>query len=62
VIRGWNNYHTRLQAERKRFNVLNKFVYDRLRIFLKRKYSDQSRGGWRLVDNVPAKLGLVQFG
>jgi hypothetical protein len=41
LIRGWNNYQTRIQAEAKRFETLNRFVYDRLRIFLKRKYSSQ---------------------
>jgi hypothetical protein len=29
VIRGWNNYHTRVQADQKRFRFLNRFVWDR---------------------------------
>lgn len=65
VIRGWSNYHHHhggTRAQRDRFEKLNWFVYDRLRIFLKRKYGDQSRGGRRVVGNVPGKLGLVQFG
>jgi hypothetical protein len=45
-----------------REETLNRFVYDRLRIFLKRKYNDQSRGKWRLVGKAPEKLGLAQFG
>ncbi len=62
VIRGWNNYQTRVQAEQKRFRQLNQFVWDRLRIFLKRKYSDASRGTRRASDELFIRLGLVQFG
>ena len=38
------------------------FVRERLRIFLKRKYSDQSRGNKRVPSNLPVRLGLYQFG
>lgn len=64
VIRGWNNYQTRSskRAEAKRFNTLNKFVYERMRIFLKRKYEDKSRGNKRVSGNLPVKRGLLQFG
>jgi RNA-directed DNA polymerase len=62
IIRGWNNYHTRIRAEQKRFLRLNHYVNERMRIFLKRKYSDRSRAGWRVAGNLPAKLGLAQFG
>ena len=62
TIRGWNNYHTRIQADQKRFRYLNWFVRDRLRIFLKRKYDDPSRGTRRVSDNVLIRLGLAQFG
>jgi len=65
VIRGWNNYHQYkvfIQAEQKRFDVLNYFVLNRLRIFLKRKYSDSTMGLRRVSDNLPVKLGLCQFG
>jgi RNA-directed DNA polymerase len=62
IIRGWNNYQTRIRAERKRFLRLNHYVNERMRIFLKRKYSDRSRAGWRVAGNLPAKLGLAQFG
>jgi hypothetical protein len=30
--------------------------------FLKRKYSDPSRGTGRVHDNLPVRLGLYQFG
>lgn len=62
VIRGWNNYHTRLWAEQKRFLSLNQFVRERLRIFLKRKHSDPTRGTRRVSYEVFDRLGLAQFG
>jgi hypothetical protein len=62
VIRGWNNYHTASWPVAKRFNHLNSFVRERLRIFLKRKYTDQSRGCRRVHDNLVGRLGLCQFG
>lgn len=62
VIRGWNNYHTRIRAERKRFFHLNQFVWNRLRIFLKRKYDDPSRGTRRASPELFERLGLAQFG
>jgi len=65
VIRGWNNYQTRNRWARtgnKMFNGLNWFVRDRLRIFLKRKYSLSTRGTRKLSDDLLVKLGLCQFG
>lgn len=62
TIRGWNNYHTRIQADQKRFRYLNQFVWDRLRIFLKRKHDDPSRGYRRASHEVFQRLGLAQFG
>ncbi|MFC1886315.1 group II intron maturase-specific domain-containing protein [Thermodesulfobacteriota bacterium] len=62
VIRGWNNYHKVRGAERKRRIKLNFFVRERLRIFLRRKYSDRSRGSRRTRDNLFVRLGLCQFG
>lgn len=62
VIRGWNNYHTRIQADQKRFRFLNRFVWDSLRIFLKRKHSDSSRGCRRASHAMFRRLGLIQFG
>ncbi len=61
VLRGWGNYHIRARGERKRLRTLNTFVRERLRIFLKRKYSDRSRGARRLLGNLPARLGLFQL-
>jgi group II intron reverse transcriptase/maturase len=62
VIRGWNNYHKAVRPVLKRFRKLNAFVRERLRIFLKRKYSDQSKGTWRVHNNLVVRLGLYQFG
>ncbi len=62
VLRGWDNYQRRALSARKRVLKLNGFVRDRLRIFLKRKYSDQSRGTRRVHGNLPVRLGLYQFG
>ena len=62
VIRGWNNYHKAIRPVLKRLRKLNAFVRERLRIFLKRKYSDQSRGTWRVHNNLVVRLGLYQFG
>jgi group II intron reverse transcriptase/maturase len=62
VIRGWNNYHTATRPVRKRLRKLNGFVRERLRIFLKRKYSDKTRGTWRVHNNLGVRLGLYQFG
>ncbi len=50
VIRGWNNYHNIRGTERKRRLKLNVFVRERLRIFLRRKYNDASRGAKRVLD------------
>jgi RNA-directed DNA polymerase len=61
VLRGWANYHIRARGERKRLKKLNGFVRERLRIFLKRKYSDEMRGSRRLHGNLLARLGLYQF-
>ncbi|MEE8539507.1 MAG: group II intron reverse transcriptase/maturase [Woeseiaceae bacterium] len=62
VIRGWNNYHTVYGSCRKRRRKLNWFVHHRLRIFLKRKYSDPSRGYRRVSNSFAVRLGLCQFG
>ena len=64
VIRGWNNYQTRgaKWVTPKRFIALNRFVYERIRIFLKRKYEDKSRGYKRVSNSLLLELGLAQFG
>ena len=61
VLRGWNNYYTVINMIKKRKRKLNGFVRERLRIFLKRKYSDQSRGAKRVSDNLVVRLGVYQF-
>ena len=61
-LRGWDNYHRKAKCGRKRVRKLNGFVRDRLRIFLKRKYSDQSRGTRRVHNGIAVRLGLYQFG
>jgi group II intron reverse transcriptase/maturase len=62
VIRGWNNYHTAIPPVRERLLKLNYFVWERIRIFLKRKYSDETRGTRRVSGAMMARLGLIQFG
>jgi group II intron reverse transcriptase/maturase len=62
VIRGWNSYHKATKPIAKRIRKLNGFVLERIRIFLKRKYSDQSRGTRRVHNNLFVRLGLYQFG
>ena len=62
VVRGWNNYHTAIRPIGKRLRKLNPYVWDRIRIFLKRKYGDQSRGTRRAYGGLIVRLGLHQFG
>jgi RNA-directed DNA polymerase len=62
VLRGWDNYQSKAMSSRKRVRKLNGFVRNRLRIFLKRKYSDQSRGTRRVHNGLAVRLGLYQFG
>ena len=62
VLRGWSNYHMAVSPERKRLIKLNTFMYERLRIFLKRKYTDRTRAYKRVSGNLPVRLGLFQFG
>jgi RNA-directed DNA polymerase len=62
VIRGWNNYHKAVRPILKRIRKLNAFVRERIRKFLKRKYSDRSRGTRRVHNNRVVRLGLYQFG
>jgi group II intron reverse transcriptase/maturase len=62
VIRGWNNYHKATNPVKKRLRKLNSFVWERIRIFLKRKYGDQTRGTRRSPHSVTSRLRLYQFG
>jgi len=61
VLRGWDNYHRAAYANRQRIVKLNAFVWDRLRIFWKRKHNTETRGTVKLSGKVLAKLGLYQF-
>jgi RNA-directed DNA polymerase len=61
VLRGWNAYHASVCPERKRLRKLNTFIRERFRIFLKRKYSDPTRGSRRVQGNLLVRLGLFQF-
>jgi len=61
VLRGWHRYHTTIRPVRDRLRKLNLFVRERLRIFLKRKHGDQTRGYGRVSGNLLARLGLFQF-
>jgi len=62
MLRGWDNYHRAADAYRKRIIKLNGFVHDRLRIFWKRKHSEESMGLGRLPHHTLVRLGLYQFG
>jgi RNA-directed DNA polymerase len=61
VLRGWHNYHAAVESEKLRFRKLKRYVENRLRIFLRRKYNDDAMGYRRLQGNLLAKLGLYQF-
>jgi len=61
ILRGWDNYQKGADARRQRIVRLNKFVWDRLRIFWKRKHNAETRGLGRLSGKVLARLGLYQF-
>lgn len=62
VLRGWYNYQVRARPpEKKRFKALNRYIRNRVRIFLKRKYSDETMGAKRIRDNLLVRLGLFQL-
>ena len=58
ILEAWK----RIMAFRQIDETDKRFVRDRLRIFLKRKYSDQSRGTRRVHGNLLVRLELYQFG
>lgn len=62
MLRGWDNYHRAADADRNRIVKLNAFVHDRLRIFWRRKHSEESMGLGRLPYHTVVRLGLYQFG
>jgi len=61
VLRGWHGYHAAVKLDRRRFLALRHFVENRLRIFLRRKYNDDTRGHRRVRGHRVAALGLYQF-
>ena len=61
VLRGWHNYHKAVDPQRKRILTLNDYVWDRLRIFLRRKHNDDTRSCRRLRGGLLTSLGLYQF-
>jgi hypothetical protein len=61
VLRGWHNYHKAVDPNPRRILKLNGYVWDRLRIFLRRKYNDDTRSCRRLRGGLLASLGLYQF-
>jgi RNA-directed DNA polymerase len=61
VLRGWHRYHTVVVPNRLRFLKLGFFVWNRLRIFLKRKYNDGTQGVRRLCGPRLATLGLYRL-
>lgn len=61
ILKGWSNYHREIPPPRGRLLKLNGYVRERLRIFLKRKYSDETRGNRRASGRNLVKLGLFQF-
>jgi hypothetical protein len=50
ILRGWHNYHQAVDPHPRRILLLNRYVRDRLRIFLKRKCNDDTRGSRRTDD------------
>jgi hypothetical protein len=60
VLRGWRNYFKRSNGE-PAFRDLDRFVLNRLRIFVKRKFNDEGRGSRRLADDRLDRLGLYRL-
>lgn len=60
ILRGWFNYFRKCNAA-SCFRAIDAFVLNRLRIFLKRKHTDESSGSRRLAGGLPLRLGLFQL-
>ena len=60
ILRGWHNYFKRSNGE-PIFRCLDRFVLNRLRIFVKRKFSDENRGSRRLAGDRMYRLGLYRL-
>ncbi len=57
ILRGWHTYFRRSNGQ-SIFRSLDRFVLSRLRIFVKRKFSDEGRGSRRLAGDRLGRLGL----
>ena len=60
ILRGWFNYFKVAQSERH-FYRLDRFVMNRLRIFVKRKHNDPCRGMRRVSCELFDRLGLFRL-
>ena len=60
ILRGWHNYFKRSNGE-PIFQYLDRFILTRLRIFVKRKFSDENRGSRRLAGDRLDRLGLYRL-
>ena len=60
ILRGWYNYFKESNAAAC-FLAIDRFVMNRLRIFVKRKHSDESSGFRRLAGGLACQLGLFQL-
>jgi group II intron reverse transcriptase/maturase len=60
ILRGWHTYFKRSNGE-SIFRCLDRFLLNRLRIFVKRKFNDESRGSRRLAGDRLDRLGLYRL-
>ena len=60
ILRGWHAFFKRSNGEPV-FRCLDRYVLNRLRIFVKRKFSDESSGARRLAGGRLDRLGLFRF-
>jgi len=60
ILRGWHNYFRVSQGERH-FYRLDRFVMNRLRIFVKRKHNDPNRGMRNVSADLYDRLGLYRL-
>lgn len=60
ILRGWRNYFRCGNGE-PIFRDLDRFILNRLRIFVKRKHTDESSGTRRLADGLVDRLGLYRL-
>ncbi len=60
TLRGWYHYFKVGNSE-PHFRRLDRYVLNRLRIFMKRKHSDPCRGRWRITDDLVDRLGLFRL-